>query len=161
MHVCSSLNPCGVEMRKADFIGSLIWLGFGLSMLFHIIPTHVDSGRWYGLSPYFYPQLISSLIVIFSLLMLGNCVLKPNRYQGQTLDLSWRRFFQFLVFLVTVALGFALIARVGTLLGAPLLIVAIALLMGERSWLKIVATATLPVAAAYLLVRYVLLTSLP
>jgi hypothetical protein len=148
-------------MRKADFLGSLIWLGFGLSMLFHIIPTHVESGRWYGLSPHFYPQLISSLIVIFSLLMLGNCVLKPNRYQGQALDLTWSRFFQFLVFLATVVLGFALIARVGTLLGAPLLIAAIALLMGERSWLKIVATATLPVAVAYLLVRYILFTSLP
>ena len=87
-------------MRKADFLGSLIWLGFGLSMLFSIIPMHVESGRWYGLSPHFYPQLISTLIVVFALLMLVSCVLKPDRYKGQTLDLNWNRFFQFIVFFI-------------------------------------------------------------
>ena len=148
-------------MRKADFLGSLIWLGFGLSMLFSIIPMHVESGRWYGLSPHFYPQLISTLIVVFSLLMLVSCVLKPDRYKGQTLDLNWNRFLQFIVFLSTVSIGFVLIAHFGTLIGAPLLIAAIALLMGERSWVRIVATATAPVILAYLLVRYVLGTSLP
>tara|TARA_B110000503_G_C7107891_1_gene396726 strand:- start:5 stop:451 length:447 start_codon:yes stop_codon:yes gene_type:complete len=148
-------------MRKADFFGALIWLGFGLSMLFYIIPTHVEKGKWYGLSPYFYPQFISLLIVIFSLLMLANCFLKSKRYEGQSVDLNIHRLIQFSIFLMVVFLGFLLIEKLGVLIGAPLMISAIALLMGERSIFRLCLTATLPVATVYLLVRYVLESALP
>ncbi len=57
--------------------------------------------------------------------------------------------------------GVLLIDRFGFLIGGPALIAALMIFLGERSPLRIVLTATLPVGLVYLLAIYVLRTPVP
>ena len=50
--------------------------------------------------------------------------------------------------------------RVGGML-APVMIAGLMLILGERSWLTILLTSTVPVAVVYLVVTYVLRAPLP
>jgi hypothetical protein len=57
--------------------------------------------------------------------------------------------------------GVAAIDLFGILFGGPALIAAFMLFLGERSLLRIILTATLPVAAVYLLALHVLGAPVP
>lgn len=148
-------------MRRADIIGSVVMLGFSLLMLLVLIPLEVEDGTWYGLSPYFYPNLICSLLGIFAFLLLAQAIFRPHLYPGQSCNLSW---FQFAVFLLLVAvtlIGVWLISEIGIIIGGPLLIIAVALIMGERRVKPLLFASLVPVAVVYLIATYVLKTPLP
>ena len=148
-------------MRQADVIGAVVLLGFSLLMLLVLIPLEVEDGAWYGLSPYFYPNLICSLLGIFAALLLAQAIFRETRYQGQTHELSWFRFSVFLLLVGTTLAGVWLISAAGVLVGGPALILAIALIMGERRPNALVLSASLPVASVYVIATYVLKTPLP
>ena len=60
-----------------------------------------------------------------------------------------------------VVAGVVAIDFLGMIVGGPLLIAALMLFLGERGPLRILLTATLPVAAVYLLATHVLHAPLP
>lgn len=148
-------------MRQADMIGAVVLLGFSLLMLLVLIPLEVEDGAWYGLSPYFYPNLICSLLGIFAALLLAQAIFRESRYEGQTHELSWFRFGVFVLLVGVTLAGVWLINQAGVLVGGPILILAIALVMGERRLKTLLLSASLPVVSVYLIATYVLKSPLP
>lgn len=148
-------------MRRADMIGAVAVLGFSLLMLLVLIPLEVQDGAWYGLSPYFYPNLICSLLGIFAFLLLVQAIFRPGLYQDQSVNLSWFQFGIFLLLVVITLIGVWLISQIGILLGGPALILGVALLMGERRLQALLLSAVLPVCVVYLIATYVLKAPLP
>lgn len=149
-------------MRRADVVGSLLLLTFSLLMLLVVIPSEVSDGQWYGLSPYAYPNAVCGALAIFSLLLLGQAIFKKGHYstdQHQILSL-----FQVLIFILLVSVitfGVWLISVLGVLIGGPILILSIALIMGERRLWVLLLSSVLPVLVIYGLAIYVLKTPLP
>ena len=149
-------------MRKADVLGSILLLTFSLLMLWVVIPAEVSDGRWYGLSPYAYPNAICGALAIFSVLLLAQSIFRKERYDtDDQVNLS---LFQVLIFVGLVGVivfGVWLISVLGVLIGGPMLIMAIALIMGEKRLWVLLPSSVLPVLAVYGLAVYVLKTPLP
>ena len=149
-------------MRRADVVGSLFLLAFSLLMLMVVIPSEVSDGQCYGLSPYTYPNAVCGALAIFSVLLLRQAIFKKGHYstyQHQILSL-----FQVLIFILLVSVitfGVWLISVLGVLIGGPILIISIALIMGERRLWVLLLTSVLPVLVIYGLAIYVLKTPLP
>jgi len=149
-------------LRKADVVGSLLLLAFSLLMLVVVIPAEVSGGKWYGLSPYAYPNAICGALAIFSLLLLGQAIFKKSHYLTDNKKIL--SLFQVLIFTFLVAIiifGVWLISVLGVLIGGPLLIIFIALVMGERRLWVLFLSSVLPVLLVYGLAIYVLKTPLP
>jgi hypothetical protein len=72
-----------------------------------------------------------------------------------------RNLAMFAISAALVTAGALAIDFFGIVVGGPLLIAAFMLFLGERSVVRIAATATLPVAAVHLLATYVLHAPLP
>lgn len=72
--------------------------------------------------------------------------------------------FQVLIFILLVSVitfGVWLISVLGVLIGGPILILSIALIMGERRLWVLLLSSVLPVLVIYVLAIYVLKTPLP
>lgn len=149
-------------MRRADVVGSLLLLTFSLLMLLVVIPSEVSDGQWYGLSPYAYPNAICGALAIFSVLLLAQAIFKKNHYEPeQQTILSLFQVFIFVLLVAVITFGVWLISVLGVLIGGPILIVLIALIMGERRLWVLLLSSTLPVLVIYGLAIYVLKTPLP
>ena len=159
-----SIAPQGetANVRRADLIGGVLLLAFSLMMLWVIIPAEVSDGKWYGLSPYAYPNIICGAMALFSVLLIGQSVFKQERYRGaQGVDLTLYQLGIFLLLIITVVAGVWLISFAGFFIGSPVLIVSVALIMGERRRLVLCASAILPTLAIYALATFFLKTPLP
>lgn len=149
-------------MRRADVVGSLLLITFSLLMLLVVIPSEVSDGQWYGLSPYAYPNAICGALAIFSVLLLAQAIFKKNHYEPeQQKILSLFQVFIFVLLVAVITFGVWLISVLGVLIGGPILIVLIALIMGERRLWVLLLSSTLPVLVIYGLAIYVLKTPLP
>jgi len=149
-------------LRRADVVGSALLLTFSLLMLLVVIPSEVSEGQWYGLSPYAYPNLICGALALFSLLLLAQAIFKKNHYEAvQQKILSLFQVFIFVLLVVVITSGVWLISVLGVLVGGPLLIISIALIMGEKRFWVLLLSSTLPVLTIYGLAIYVLKTPLP
>jgi len=149
-------------LRRADVVGSLLLLTISLLMLLVVIPSEVSDGQWYVLSPYAYPNAICGALVIFSVLLLAQALFKKNHYEPEQKKIL--SLFQILIFVLLVALitfGVWLISVLGVLIGGPILIMSIALIMGERRLWVLLLSSVLPVLVIYGLAIYVLKTPLP
>jgi len=148
-------------MRIADLISGSVLLAGSLLFLFVIIPAQVGEGKWYGLSPFFYPNLIAGGIAVFSLWLIVQAAMGNKAYKGREVPLS---FWQIAIFLLSGLLilgGVIVVEHFGIWIGGPVTILAVMLLMGERRPLVLVPTAILPVVGIYTLVRFVLHAPLP
>lgn len=148
-------------MRRADLIGGGVLALLGLAMIFVIIPAETESGVWYGLSPYFYPTVMMTGIVVASLLLVLQAWRRGKAYEGQVLALDrWRAGMAALAAAIVLA-GILAIDHLGLWVGGPALIAGVMLFMGERRPLRLAATALLPVAVVHVLVTQVLQAPLP
>ncbi len=149
-------------MRRADVVGSLFLLTFSLLMLLVVIPSEVSDGQWYGLSPYTYPNAVCGALAIFSVLLLGQAIFKKGHYStDQTQIISPFQVLIFILLVSVITFGVWLISVLGVLIGGPILILSIALIMGERRLWVLLLSSVLPVLVIYVLAIYVLKTPLP
>jgi hypothetical protein len=148
-------------MRLADLISGSLLLAVSLLFLFVIIPAQVGEGEWYGLSPFFYPNLIAGAIAVFSLWLIVQAAVGKNAYEGREVPLSFWQIGIFLIAGLLILCGVMIVERFGIWVGGPVTILAVMLLMGERRPLVLGPTAILPVVCIYTLVRFVLHAPLP
>ena len=148
-------------MRTADAIGGAILLFFSLLMIFVIIPAQTMPGQYFGLPPSFFPTAVTAAMAVFSLALVAKALLKPTDYAGEPTPLTAGQVAMFALVLAIVVAGVLVVDRVGYFVGAPLVIAAVALFMGERSPVAILGTAVVPVIVVWLLVTHVLNAPLP
>ncbi|MEJ8572074.1 tripartite tricarboxylate transporter TctB family protein [Microbaculum marinum] len=149
-------------MDKADLIGGAGLALLGFLMIFVIIPASTEEGMYFGLSPTFFPTLLTVLLTACALGLVAQSLLRMRRrVASRPFPLtSWN----FLMFLASACLAFGGILAIdwfGMLVGGPILIGALMLFLGERNPLRIALTATVPVGLVYLLAIHVLGTPVP
>lgn len=148
-------------MRLADLISGAVLLAGSLLFLFVIIPAQVGEGKWYGLSPFFYPNLVAGGIAIFSLALIVKAARGKKAYEGREVPLSFWQVGIFLLSGLLILGGTMAVEHFGIWIGGPITILAVMLLMGERQPMVLIPTAILPVVCIYTLVRFVLRVPLP
>jgi hypothetical protein len=149
-------------MDRADLIFGVALSLLGFLMIFVIIPWGTEPGSYYGLSPTFFPTLLTSLATACALGLTVQAVVRiRRRAPARPVPISGWNLLMFLIACGIVLGGVLLIDWFGFLAGAPALIAALMIFLGERSPLRIVLTATLPVGLVYVLAIYVLRTPLP
>lgn len=149
-------------MDRADLISGASLSLLGFLMIFVIIPLSTEEGMYFGLSPTFFPTLLTSFMTACALALTAQALFRmcsglPSR---QIAISGWN----LLMFLVAAALGLGGVIAIdwfGTLIGGPALIAAFMIFLGERNLLRIVLTATIPVGLVYLLAIHVLGTPVP
>lgn len=149
-------------VEKADLVGGVAITLVGLLLIFVIIPLDTEDGTYYGLPPTFFPTLLAVGMTGCAAALAGRSWLRLR--SGAALrpaPLRMRNLAMFLLSAILVIAGALTIDFLGMIVGGPLLIAGFMLFLGERGILRILLTATLPVAAVYLLATYVLRAPLP
>lgn len=149
-------------MDKADLIGGAGLALLGILMIFIIIPASTEEGMFFGLSPTFFPTLLTVFLTACALGLTAQAALRlwrkaPERSVPMT---GWHLLMFFVAGGLTLG-GIVVIDRFGMLIGGPVLIAALMVFLGERSPLRIVLTATLPVGLVYFFAMHVLGTPVP
>ena len=149
-------------MNKADLIGGLGITALGLLLIFVVIPQGTASGMYYGLPPTFFPTVMATGLTASAV----GLALQAWRRRAKGVDagpvpLSLWNLLMFLLAAALAVAGVVAIDHFGMIYAGPVLIAAFMLFMGERSLVRILLTSVPPVAAVYLLARYVLYAPLP
>ena len=148
-------------IRKADIIAALGFLAASALMAFVVIPEQTAEGQWYGLSPMAFPLVLMGGIALASLGLLIQALLQPHKYKKPQVILSKVQLRNVAIISTVIVLCSLAMEYLGYWVGAPAVIAACMLYMGERQRLRILTTALLPPLIVFLLTRYVLLTPLP
>jgi hypothetical protein len=149
-------------LNKADLVGGAGLTLVGLLLIFVVIPLSTEEGMYYGLAPTFFPTLLASCLTLCAaaLTLQARHRMQSDR-PGRPLPIDrWNLLMFGLSALLAVA-GVIAIDMFGIVWGGPALIAAFMLFLGERHPVRIALTATLPVAAVYLLALYVLGAPVP
>ena len=149
-------------MNKADLVGGVGLTVAGFPLIFVVIPLGTEEGAYFGLSPTFFPTLLTSLLTACAMgLVVQSLVrLRRNTHNRPAPISMWN----LLMFAASAALalgGIVLIDMFGMLWGGPALIAAFMLFLGERNLVRLALTATLPVVLVYVLAIHVLSTPVP
>ena len=149
-------------MTKLDLAGGVALTAFGLLLTFVIIPMGTEEGMYYGLPPTFFPTLLAVGLTICAVGLTVQSVLRLRAGRVDTSSPISRWNLAMFALLVALILGGIVVIDVfGLLIGAPLLIAALMIVLGDRNPLRIVPTAVLPVGAVYYIALYVLETPVP
>ena len=149
-------------MTKLDLAGGVALTAFGLLLTFVIIPMGTEEGMYYGLPPTFFPTLLSVGLTICAVGLTVQSVLRLRAGRVDTNSpISGWNLAMFALLVALILGGIVVIDVFGLLIGAPLLSAALMIVLGDRSPLRIVPTAVLPVGAVYYLALYVLETPVP
>ena len=149
-------------VERADLAGGIALALAGLLLIFVIIPLQTEEGMYFGLPPTFFPILLSVGVTACSAALAIRAWLRLR--SGRALQPMPLRLWNLVMFALSCALvvaGVVAIDFLGMIVGGPLLIAALMLFLGERGPLRILLTATLPVAAVYLLATHVLHAPFP
>jgi hypothetical protein len=147
---------------RVDLIGGVSLALLGFLMIFVIIPLSTEQGTYFGLSPTFFPTLLASFMTACALGLAAQALYRLYRCApAKPVPISGWNLAMFLIAVALVTGGVVVIRWFGILAGGPALIAALMLFLGERSPLRIVLTATLPVGLYYLLAIHVLGTPVP
>ena len=134
-------------------LSGLVVAGAGAVLLFWITPTQtelVDSG-W--LRPATLPNITSIAIIITGLIHF----IFPSGKE----EFDWRLFLRVGMFFVICLLALYLMKLLGFLAGAPALVLAVMLLIGERRWLWLISGVVLIPAVIWVAVAQLLDRPLP
>jgi hypothetical protein len=149
-------------MNKADLIGGLGITALGMLLIFVLIPQSTASGVYYGLPPTFFPTVMATGLTASAVgLALQAWRRRTKGADAARAPLSLWNLIMFLLAAALAVAGVVAIDYLGMIHAGPGLIAAFMLFMGERNVVRIVLTSVLPVAAVYLLARYVLYAPLP
>lgn len=148
-------------MRRADLVGAVLLLAFGLAFTFHILPSQTAAGRWSGLSPIFFPSVIGFFLIASSFLLLLQAIFATKAYEGQQMPVTiWQVLNTLLALGIIIACVMAM-QRFGYFYGAIPLLLGIMLYMGERSWIRLALLSTICPYLIYLFLTHVLRMPLP
>lgn len=131
---------------NADRLSGAFFLLFGLAMYFLVIPVYVENVDGGSLSPKTMPAIISIIIAVCG----GLLVLKPTRHQ-----IPDARFFGLAgAYAILLAVGIYAMSWFGFEYIAPILALAIMVMIGERRpvWLLLGAVG-MPVAIWFLVTQ--------
>ena len=134
-------------------LSGLVVAGAGAVLLFWIIPIQtetVDSG-W--LRPATLPNITSIVIIITGLIHF----IFPTGKE----EFDWGLFLRVCMFFVISLLALYLMKLLGFLVGAPALVLAVMLLIGERRWLWLISGVVLIPAVIWVAVALLLDRPLP
>jgi hypothetical protein len=149
-------------MNRADLIGGLGITVLGLLLIFVIIPQGTASGMYYGLPPTFFPTVMATGLTASAVgLALQAWRRRARKTDAGPAPLSLWNLLMFLFAAALAVAGVIAIDYLGMIYAGPVLIAAFMLFMGERSPVRLLLTSVLPVAAVYLLARYLLYAPLP
>lgn len=149
-------------MEKADLAGGVALALVGILLIFVVIPLDTEEGMYFGLPPTFFPILLSVGLTGIATALAAKAWLRLRA--GGNLQPMPIRLVNLVMFGISAILVIAAVLAIdyfGMLIGGPLLIAGFMLFLGERNAIRILLTATLPVAAVYLLATYVLHSPLP
>lgn len=149
-------------MNRADLVGGLGITALGSLLIFVIIPQGTASGMYYGLSPTFFPTVMATGLTASAVgLAVQSWRRRARKAEAGPAPLSLWNLLMFLLAAALAVAGVIAVDYLGMIYAGPALIAAFMLFMGERSVIRILLTSVLPVAAVYLLARYVLYAPLP
>lgn len=140
-------------MRRADLIGGVLLLAFGLLFTFIILPTQTGSGRWSGLSPIFFPSIVGLFLIGSCVLLLVQAIFAGSTYDDRPKPVTVRQVLNTVLALAIILSCILAMERFGFFYGAIPLVLGIMLYMGERNWLRLIL---LPAVCPYLI--YLFLT---
>lgn len=138
---------------SADRLSGAFFLLFGLAMYFLVIPTYVEVADEGNISPNTLPNWISIVITLCGAAL----VLKPTPYQTQDL----RHFVVTGAYVAVLVVGIYAMSLFGFVYVAPMLALAIMIMIGERRPLWLFAGAIVMPAIIWFFVEYVLHRVLP
>lgn len=150
------------KVEKADLAGGVAIALVGILLIFVVIPLDTEEGMYFGLPPTFFPILLSVGITACAVGLAAKSWLRLRSGTGlQAMPIRLGNLVMFLISAALAVAGVVAIDFLGMIVGGPLLIAAFMLFLGERNAIRIGLTATLPVAAVYLLATHVLHAPLP
>lgn len=138
---------------SADRVSGAFFLLLGLALFFLIIPAQVETPDGGNLAPETVPKYIAIVIAVCGALM----VIKPTEHQTQDL----RAFMLTGAYTGVLAIGIYAMSLFGFEYVAPVLSLAIMLMIGERRPLWLVAGVIVMPLLIWFLVTYPLGRSLP
>lgn len=149
-------------MERADLAGGVAIALLGILLIFVVIPLQTEEGAYFGLPPTFFPILLSVGMTACAAALAVKAWLRLRSGVGlQPMPMQRRNLAMLAIAVALVVAGVVAIDFLGIVVGGPLLIASLMLFVGERSVIRIALTATLSVAAVYLLATYVLHAPLP
>lgn len=149
-------------MDRADLIGGAGLALLGILMIFIIIPASTEEGMYFGLSPTFFPTLLTTFLTACALGLVAQSFVRMRRQApSRPVPISGWNLLMFLCAAGLALGGVLVIDWFGMLVGGPALIAALMIFLGERNILRIALTATIPVGLVYLLSIHVLGTPVP
>lgn len=148
-------------MRRVDLYGGGTVFVFGLALIFWIIPMTTFEGRYYGLSPAFFPTVLAIGLCICALIQIIKALISGRADAADPLPMNGVGLVRALGVLGLVFSGVVLIDLTDVRLGAPVLIVALAFLLGERRPVVLAGLAVVPVTIAWGVVTLLLRIPMP
>lgn len=129
--------------KIADFKIGLFFLIFALAFAFLLVPTIEEEGaysskekiKYYTLGPRFFPYLSSSLIGLFSILLIAKSLRhKPQQRDGNKLRRAKNEFRPVLTFMAIGTGYIAILPYLGVALATPLCLFSLFWYFGVRKW---------------------------
>ncbi len=149
-------------MNKVDLICGAGLSVIGILLIFIVIPVGTTAGGYFGLAPTVFPTILASGLTICALALTAQAWMRLRR-EGNIRPVPIRPW-NLLMLAASASLvlgGIIAIDYLGMIIAGPVLIAALMLFLGDRNVIRILLTATLPVAAIYVLALHVLRTPLP
>ncbi len=148
-------------MRKVDLYGGGLVFVFGLALFFWIIPATTFAGRYYGLSPAFFPRLLAVALCACAVTQILKALVSKINDTAEPLPVSRTGLFRALSVFGLVFASIVLIDLTDVRIGAPVLVIALALLLGERRPAVLAGLAVIPVTIAWVIVTLLLRIPMP
>lgn len=127
-------------MRQTDIISASLIIIVGLATIIFVIPAgvYIEIDGEYGLRPDFFPFLSMGVVVVMSASFLAHRLIKTSE-DGAPPPIQLRGWLFLLTAAVLLVGGFFLFKFFGFLAGAPAVIIAFMLIMGERRIIPILS----------------------
>lgn len=137
----------------SDRVAGFCSIFFGLVLLFWLTPFATETVDYGWMRPKTLPDILAWILIFAGSALVG----VPSEPAGTNFLL----FGKAVTYFVLIVLGLFAIAHFGYLLVAPLLALAIMLLLGERRWFWLFTGAVLVPAAIWLFIEILLSRPLP
>lgn len=141
---------------------SMLFFALGVSILIYSLASHYSMNVEWKLSPYLFPILISLFIIALSFSLFVETVHKDNGEAADAEsakdDADWK---DVLKYVLAAAAYYVIMPHIGFLISNTLFLSFLFLLLGERSWQKIVVLSISTTAVVYVLFHSFLHVMLP
>ena len=149
-------------LSKKAVKDSMLFFALGVSILIYSLASHYSMNVEWKLSPYLFPILISLFIIALSFSLFVETVHKDNGEAADAEsakdDADWKAVLEYVL---AVAAYYMIMPHAGFLISNTVFLALLFLLLGERSWQKIVVLSISTTAVVYVLFHSFLHVMLP